>query len=246
MIFGTCSECCKVCCCKEEPGSAFPYIFFGRSRVQCEQEGGTPFQCPQFGPCDCECDYQNAFEWNGEPATDWFGGPFGLSSVYGSVPDNSFTFLPITQPLPGLTEVGPYNFIYVARVIEYFCNYGGTFATLSGEVSLPPGPAVIASVSIWPTYTQNAGSIDCAGGYFKSWIYSFPARPVEDGLCPLPTAEPIEYAEVFTPPNPPPFGGICPAISPASVLELFGVDVTPYVTPPTISLDCELIYECEL
>jgi hypothetical protein len=248
MIFGLCSDCCKVCCCKDEPGSEFPAIVYGRSRRQCEEEGGTVVPCPPYDPCDCDCDYENAVNWNGEPATDWFGGPVPFASAYGSVPDNGFTFIPITQPMPGFPAVGPYQYVYVARTIEYFCGYGGTLTgTIAGEVAIPVGRGFIASVSIWPTYIQDATSNDCAGGYFKSWLYLFPSRPVEDGLCPLPTAEPIEFSEIITPPNPPPFGGICPSITPATVLELFGVDVTPYVTPPTISLDCELApYECEL
>jgi hypothetical protein len=148
--------------------------------------------------------------------------------------------------MPGFPAVGPYHFVYVARTVEYFCGYGGFLTgTISGEVVIPAGRCFIASVAIWPTFTQDATTQDCAGGYFKSWLYLFPSRPVENGLCPLSVADPIEFSEIITPPNPSPFGGVCPTITPESVLQLFGVDVTPYVTPPGITLGCQLDpYEC--
>jgi hypothetical protein len=247
FFFSKCTDCCKVCCCKDVPGSEFPQIVFGRSRRQCENEGGVVVPCPPYNPCDCDCDYENSVNWDGESATDWLADAPAVGSVLGCVPDNGFTFIPITQPMPGFQDVGPYHYVYVARTIEYFCGSGGTVAgTISGEIVIPAGRGFIASVSIWPTYIQDATTLDCAGGYFKSWLYLFPSLSVDDGMCPLPNAEPIELSEIITPPNPSPFGGICPTVTPETVQDLFDIDVTPYVTPPTITLECTLQpYQCE-
>lgn len=55
MIFGKCSDCCKICCCLPGEGEGQSYVDRTKSKRQCEQAGGTVVECPSIPPCPCIC-----------------------------------------------------------------------------------------------------------------------------------------------------------------------------------------------
>lgn len=55
MIFGRCSDCCKICCCEFDENIGQYRLFRGKSKRQCEASGGSVVLCLPAGFCQCEC-----------------------------------------------------------------------------------------------------------------------------------------------------------------------------------------------